>query len=370
MKNIGYIVFDFLPTPNAGAVRSSFIADELIDLGYNLFIFTSAKNLNYNIVSTRIVPHPKKKDKNITRLIKEFLYGIGLFFTILFKKRMDIYIISTPPFFIAIFAFLASKIKNKNNLILDVRDIYPEVFFENKLISKNGFVGKILKKAEYFLYKNSKSIITVTNGLKELISLHNFNSENIILIRNGYDENLFYASKFKNKNFTIVFHGTLGKFQNIELLVELINYFNKTNQNIKFLVIGSGVKEILLRNIELNNFTYLDNIEYKDIPGVISKCHLGISLRTDDNIGKTAFPVKIFEYIGVAIPIINTPISESGRIIEENNFGLQSDNNIELVVKNIQKIINNYDSFVSSILKKRSYYSRQYQSKKLVTLVK
>jgi glycosyltransferase involved in cell wall biosynthesis len=58
-------------------------------------------------------------------------------------------------------------------------------------------------------------------------------------------------------------------------------------------------------------------------------------LRKNDEISKDAFPVKIWEYLGLGIPSIVTPRCEAGDFLEANECGfqLESGHTRELVDK-------------------------------------
>lgn len=369
MKNIAYITADFLPSSNAISVRSGFFIDRLIRENNNVVVFTSVKNDKYNIVKNSS-SLPTNRDGYLWRVLKEFFYGIELFFRILAYKRMDLYILTSPPFFIIVFAFLAARIKNKNNIILDVRDLYPDVFFENKLLKRTSFLGKIFARIESYLYKNSIKIITVTEGLKLKIINKGIPPYKVVVVKNGFDKNIFRPSSVKYDNFTIVFHGNLGQFQNIEILLGVIEYFNRYDSAVHFLVIGKGSKDFLMKNKHLDSLKYIEFMIYEDIPKEISKCHLGVSFRTDDELSKLSFPVKVFEYIGVGIPIIVTPLSEAGKLIEEEEFGIECSNNLEDIIKNIQAIRDNYQFYIDNLAKTGKNFSRQCEAKIFNDIIK
>ena len=365
--NIAYIAPDFLPSNNAGSVRNSFFVDTLQKEKHNVFVFTSNKNNKYQMIVNKM-KLPGNKDSNIIRLLKEIGFSLETFFRIIFYKKMDLYIISSPPFFVTIFAFIAAKVRNKNNVILDIRDIYPEVFFADNIESEKGFIGKTLKKIEKYMYKNSREIVTVTEGLKQLIISSSIQENKIHLIRNGYDANFFNYSDVKYNTFTVVFHGTLGRFQNIELLADIIKTM-KGDRSIRFLVLGNGPKDYLIKSIGGNNLEYYNNVNYTEINSYISKAHIGLSLRTDGGIGKTAFPVKVFEYIGAGLPVIVTPVSEAGGVVEGEKIGLQCDNDINKIINGIYNIKDNYTQYTTKSKIKNKKFSRQVESIKLLAVV-
>lgn len=364
MESIGYITPDFKPTSNAASVRASDFIDGLKEK-YNVTVFTAIPNNDYVTISN-ISKLPSNKDKNIVRLIKEIIFGIEYFLRILFSKKRDVYILTSPQFFIAIFAFFAVKIKNPKKIILDIRDIYPEVFFQHEIMKRDSIIGKVLIKIERYMYKNSNYIITVTEGLKKQIEPFN---KNVKVVRNGYDEKLFTMNTEKYDNFTLVFHGTMGKFQNIELLSEVIQYCDYNHSNLRFLVIGNGSKDYLIKNLQCKNLQYIENVEYSKIPNLISKAHLGLSFRTNDKISIESFPVKIFEYIGVGIPVIVTPISEAGNVVDKYRMGIESDNSLINITNNIIKIKEDHISYTRNIKNQRILFTRNSSSKTLFNII-
>jgi len=207
-------------------------------------------------------------------------------------------------------------------------------------------LGRVLLFLEKKVYDNAFLISTVTNGLLEHIKNKSEN-QNVYLIRNGYSKRLFYPKKIKSDNrFRIIFHGTMGKFQNIELIVELAKMFKDKNINdIEFIVIGNGDKSNYLKEkikkYHLKNIKYLGRKGIKEIPDFINSCDLGISPRIDGIISKTAFPVKVYEYLGCGKPVLVTPVSEVGDFIEENEMGFQTENDINKVFELILKLKNN-----------------------------
>ena len=91
--------------------------------------------------------------------------------------------------------------------------------------------------------------------------------------------------------------------------------------DIKLLVIGYGAKEDLLQFS--TNIDFLGKKSHRETMDIISKCHVGLSLRGNDRISVNSFPVKVWEYIGMEIPCIVSPPSEAGEFVELNGLGKQ-----------------------------------------------
>lgn len=301
------------------------------------------------------------KDRAIVRLLKENLTGIELSFRII-TSRNGMIVLSSPPFFSVLWGAIGSILSGQK-YILDVRDLYPEIFFELKMIRENSLFGSIAKTLTKFIYARSHSIMTVTQGLCHEIEKYGVKSPHLVM--NGYDPEIFYPGKMEEKfeKFTLVFHGTLGKVQNIETLLKVAQELE--SEDLEIIVAGEGPKAQDIVKANRKNIRYLGNLPYTEIPAMLRKCHVGLSFRTDDKIGKEAFPVKVFEYVGVGLPVVMAPKGEAGQIIEAQSLGKEFHNS---AVKEMAETIRNYRKNTSSF-KKNDAFSRLEQAKKILTII-
>ena len=365
MNSIGYVSPYFEPANKAAAVRAVGFVDEL-EKKWDVTVFTSLTNEKYNVISCR-TSLPTNKDKYIVRILKELTFGAEQLFRILFNDKKDIYIVTSPHFFAAALASLAIKMKGARLKILDVRDIYPEILFQFNLVPRNSLLGKCLLLLEKQMYAQYDFIVTATHGLKKRVVA--VCDKEVCVIKNGFDDRIFAESLTKYPHFTLVFHGTMGALQNVELLVELIQYCELERPHLRFLVIGNGPKDYLLRGMSCKNLTYKKDVPYSSIPLLISQAHVGISFRTDDEVSIDSLPVKIFEYIGVGIPTISTPITEAGEMLFQDSIGVQCANDLSAILSSIDSVMDSYDLCVDNIRKSKWKFTRQYQGELLIRAV-
>lgn len=300
---------------------------------------------------------PSNKSSLVKRLIGELLLGLELGSRFLYQEKENLFILSSPPFVSILICSLFLRLF-KRKYILDIRDIYPEVYFHLGLISSESILGKVLKFLVKKSYEGAHKIVTVTKGLKSIIE--SYGIQDVGLIYNGYDKDVFYLEENKYEEFTVLFHGNLAKMQNIDALLQVAE---SLQSDIKVLVVGDGPQaDKLINNKRID---YLGRVPYEKIPEIVRKSHVGISLRHDGVINETAFPVKIFEYMGACLPIISTPLSEAGRFLEENKLGYQFGNHeINKIVEKIHFIRNNYKAnpYVDQ-------FSRQLQAQNFVKYI-
>jgi glycosyltransferase involved in cell wall biosynthesis len=334
---VGIFCDAFLPDNKAVAIRMYHLAQAFKQRS-DVVVHTSTKqtskfdfSLNQNVCGA-----PSSDSGAIRRLIAELALGVEIFFRIFFS-RYQIVVISSPPFFTGFLGVLAARLR-KVPYVFDVRDEYPEVYFTAGLLMPDSFGGKLLLRIERFIYKKALVVSTVTEGIQQRI-LSKIGEHKVELVRNGFDEDLFSPSQDKESVFTVVFHGNIGKFQNPELIIELARLAHEKKIPINFKVIGWGNNDSSLKDISLPNLKYYGMVEYKKIPSLISQAHIGISFRSSDIISVNSFPVKLYEYMGVGIPMIITPISEAGDFLEEKKLGFQfSGENPREILEKIEEV--------------------------------
>ena len=274
-KNISLFFQHVPPFAGAGSRRAKSIIEGLGKLSdeVNLKLYTTVeKNKLKEIDKTVVISGLSEGNKSnyLFRLIKEILIGFKVGFRIIFKyNKPDLLIISSPSYFgFLVIGFLAKF--RKVTYALEIRDIYPEVFYYSGLLKKFKIVYKILYFMTINVYK-SAAIIVCSNKLIEKninVKVPNIKTETVF---NGFPDKLIDLSENKFDKFTICFHGVLGVFQDVNTLKNVITKLKYLNINV--IAIGYGPKENLLRDIKQDNFKFLGRKTLNETIEIISKCH-------------------------------------------------------------------------------------------------
>lgn len=293
----------------------------------------------------------------VKRIFAEILFGFKSSLWFLLNHRDSILVISSPNYLPAIFLAASAKIL-KVKYVLDIRDAYPEAYAQSGLISTSSVIYKMFLIASKAMYKYASAVTTATDGLKSIIPI---SVCNVTTIYNGFPSSLISYAAAKHKKFTVCFHGVMGYFQDIEKLVELIKHPDM--HDIDFVVIGYGRKADFFRSLDAKNCRFLGRLSHNETMQQISICHLGISMRSNNIISRDSFPVKVWEYMGLAIPSLVYPRSEAGDFLESNNCGIQlPSNNVDDISNIIISIKSNqsmYDEMVKSCCLIRNSYTRE-----------
>lgn len=349
---------------SAAGVRCRSIYDEFVSQNFSVEIWSPAVG-NLKDATKLFTKLASNKSSLAVRLAKEIIlacelaarffklkiFGVKTDQKIKVTKPQAVVLFSSPPYVTCLIAaFICDLLRIR--YILDIRDPYPEVYFNQKIFSKNSFLGKLQIALVRKFYTQAEQIFTVTSGCKKIIQSY-VHAKPVHLVRNGFDSRAFNGLQVKKLEvFTCIFHGNLGLMQNVELLktiVEKISAKKSTataathTPKINFIVVGSGPKESLLRTIQTSNFQFLGEVKHEQIPALLASCHVGLSFRPEDEYSEIAFPVKIYEYIGAELPIIATPKSKGLSEIEELKMGFLFHNNeADLIADKIIQLARDY----------------------------
>ena len=147
----------------------------------------------------------------------------------------------------------------------------------------------------------------------------------------------------------------MGKLQQPHRLLDLTNNLKK----FKVIYIGNYSNNKYLKKIEKNNFKY--NVEFFSEMNekalstyIIKNAHMGF-LSLQGIYSKYCVPSKLYYYLGLNIPIIGLIGGSAKKIINENNFGIASNNFTELNNKLKSLSINDLYNMRKSIKNKNKW---------------
>jgi glycosyltransferase involved in cell wall biosynthesis len=222
------------------------------------------------------------------------------------------------------------SVAEANGIYADIAKIERPLFFR--------IAGKFLQFRERIQYFRATRIICVTEGIKnELVMNYGVKNEVCKVIHNGVNTRLFRPSNKKvcrkkldiaDDYFYIGFVGSFKAWQGLETLIEAMRIVKiKGNDRIKCLFIGDGylmnhLREMVSRYALNNELIFKGRIAYKNIPGVINSfdiCVAPFKKERNQKIGLS--PLKLYEYLACARPVIASRVEGVSEVIEKGNCG-------------------------------------------------
>ncbi|MEO7157614.1 MAG: glycosyltransferase [Vicinamibacterales bacterium] len=228
-------------------------------------------------------------------------------------------LISSPAFLSAMLVTGWCRVK-RVPYVLEVRDVYPQVYAHAGLLRETSLAYRLLLALSKSMYRHALRIVAATEGLRSTVAPL-AGDVSVSCVYNGYPAALLRLRPAKHERFTLCFHGVLGFFQDVESVYALAQALHP--HDIDVVVIGYGRKESVLTARAQPNLRFLGRLPFERTMAEAARCHVGLCLRMDDAISRDAFPIKVWEYLGLGMPSIVTPVCEAGDFIERRGCGVQ-----------------------------------------------
>lgn len=303
-----------------GSIVSALAHDDWrADIAVEVYTTTpGARDIPGAAIFTLPIAEVENAENLLARVVGELKIGWSAARSML-RHHCDYAIISTPGYLAALVIAWYSRRKGVP-YVLELRDIYPQVYVEANLIRNNSMLCRFFSARSRVLYEKANLVICATQGLLREVTKAAPRAR-ATYVYNGFPGSLLHRNSTKYGRFTVCFHGTMGFFQDIESLVTIAARLEPHDIDVE--VIGYGRKESLLRDVNLKNLRFHGRLTFEDTISMVEKCHIGLCLRLDDEISKDAFPVKVWEYLGLGLPSLVTPCCEAGAFLERNGCGKQ-----------------------------------------------
>jgi glycosyltransferase involved in cell wall biosynthesis len=168
----------------------------------------------------------------------------------------DIVFATSTPLTIAVPGVTASRIL-RVPMVFEVRDLWPEM-----PIAVGALRGRTAIRAaqmlERFAYSNSTRIVALSPGMRDGVTRTGYPTERVTVIPNSADIDAFRAGPDAAEAFRkgltwlgdrklVIYAGTLGRINGVSYLAEVAARMLTLDPEVRFLVVGGGAEESLVR---------------------------------------------------------------------------------------------------------------------------
>ncbi|MBQ7115229.1 MAG: glycosyltransferase family 4 protein [Clostridia bacterium] len=273
------------------------------------------------------------RKSTLGRLVNYFSFTLSALLHIReLKKYRAVIVYSNPPILPAV-AILAKKLY-KTKLVFVAYDIYPEIGYASGSITKGNIIDRLMQLINISLYKNADKVVSLTDEMKQflLTNRRGIAADDIVTIANwaheetcAKSENSYAQFGYSDDQFVVSYFGNMGTCQDIDTLLHTANLM-KTNDNVRFLIIGHGNKTAYVKNfIEKNHlsnvqfFDYLTGEEFQQAVAITSAFIVSL----EKGLVGTCAPSKYYSYLQGQHPIIAIVEEASylAKEVEEEKIG-------------------------------------------------
>jgi glycosyltransferase involved in cell wall biosynthesis len=391
--HILFLTDNFPPEGNAPATRTYEHAREWVKLGHKVTIITGApnfpegkvfdgfsnswysKSILDGIEVRRVKTYITANEGFAKRILDFMSFMVASFFAGLFVKKPDVIVGTSPQFFTAISAWALSAVRFKP-FVFELRDIWPAS------ITAVGAMGRslpirILEKIEMFLYRRADKIISVTHSFKSELIERGVDGTKIDVVLNGVDLSKYELALHKDETFAkqydltdkfvVGYVGTHGLAHSLDKIVEAAELLTDL-KDVRILFAGGGAAkadvEKLVKDKQLSNVVLIPRQQKELMPQLWSLCDISLISLKDTDLFKTVIPSKIFESMGMGLPMVMTsPIGEATNILERSCSGVivnpESPNEVAGVIRELYNDRNRLEKIAINSSKAAKEYDRK-----------
>ncbi len=342
---------NFPPEGNAPATRLYEHATRWVRAGHDVTVVTCAPNFPegklfpgyrnaWRQVETvdgirvvRVKTYITANEGFLKRTLDYLSFMLMGFMLGMFERRPDVVVATSPQFFCAIGGWALSVVKRRP-FVFELRDLWPASIVAVGAMKKSLTI-RLLEKTELFLYRRAKAIVSVTQSFREDLVARGIDREKIHVVINGVDLDRYepqardaaLAEEFGLAGkFVAGYMGTHGMAHALPKVLEAAERL-RDRADIAFFFAGSGAERAHVEQIVaergLSNVRLIPRQPKERMPSLWSLCDLAIVPLRDTPVFATVIPSKIFESMGMGVPILmSLPEGEATDIVRGTRSGV------------------------------------------------
>lgn len=370
--HILFLTDNFPPEVNAPASRTFEHCREWVRLGAKVTVITCAPNFPKGVVFEgyrnelwqteelsgiriiRVWTYITANEGFAKRTLDYMSFMVSAFLASFLVRKVNIVVGTSPQFFTVCSAYVVSLFK-RIPWVFELRDIWPESI---RVVGamKESFALDQLEKLELFLYRKASAIVSVTNSFRETLIARGVDGDKIKVVTNGVDTSRF-SPRVKDEEL-LKHHGLEGKFvagyigthglaHALDTVLDAAKVLQSASDGdrFRFVLLGDGANKAALqeraKRESLGNVIFVDTVPKDQVVRYWSLLDASIIHLKKDPLFTTVIPSKLFECMGMAIPVLHGVAGESARIVEREGVGVTFEpQNPAALVDCIRKLAN------------------------------
>lgn len=351
--HILFLTDNFPPEVNAPASRTFEHCREWVRAGHQVTVVTCVPNFPKGQVFGGYRNRPWQSEvmegirvirvwsyitanEGFARRVLDYLsYMVSATLAALFVRRVDIVVGTSPQFFTACAACMVGALKRRP-WVFELRDIWPESIRAVGAM-KSSRTLDLLEKLELFLYRDADAIVSVTHAFRDALISRGIDGSKIHVVTNGVDTARFtprakdaalQAQLGLQDRFVAGYIGTHGLAHALDTLLDAAARLRASADGDRFriLLLGDGAQRAALmaraRAEGLDNVVFVESVPKDEVVRYWSLLDVSIIHLKKDPLFTTVIPSKLFECMGMAVPVLHGVQGESAAIVERERVGL------------------------------------------------
>jgi len=402
--HILFLTDNFPPEVNAPASRTFEHCREWVRAGNEVTVITCAPNFpkgkvfdgyrnrlwqNEEMAGIRVIrvwSYITANEGFVKRILDYQSFMVSATLAALFVRGVDVVIGTSPQFFTVCAAYVVSRLK-WIQFVFELRDLWPESIKAVGAMKESAAI-RALERLELFLYRKAARIVSVTHSFKRTLISRGVASEKIEVVTNGVDMSRFKpmpkdAELLRDLGlagkFVAGYVGTHGLAHHLETLLDAAEMLRARPDDARyhFIFLGDGARKQALKDEAarrgLDNVTFIDSVPKEQVARYWSLLDVSVIHLRKTELFTTVIPSKLFECMGMGLPVLHGVAGESADIVRDERVGIvfEPENTAALVqhLRLLQQDRPTYERYRAHCLEAARKYDRTAMARKMLRVV-
>lgn len=246
----------------------------------------------------------------------------------------DVVVSTSPQFFAAVAAWWFAK-RRRLRYVFELGDLWPASIAAVGAMKPSPAL-RLLEKLELRMYRDADAVVALTSSFRDNLIARGIDADKIAVVINGVDlwryaprprdSVLAAEAGLKDTDCVIGYIGTHGMAHALGNVLDAARDLQQRT-DLVFLLVGAGAERAdLVARAKAENITNVRFLEPQPkgrMPDVWSLCDAALVHLKDSHVFAGVIPSKIFEAMGMGLPVIFAgPPGEGSRIVADAGAGL------------------------------------------------
>ena len=312
----------------------------------------------------------------VKRILDYLSYMLSAIVAGPFVRGVDLVVGTSPQFFTACAAYVVSRYK-RVPYVFELRDLWPESI---KAVGamRDSLPLRILERLEIFLYRKAAAVVSVTYSFRRNLIDRGIAPDKIHVVINGVDLSVFKPtildSGLKKSlglegKFVAGYIGTHGMAHALGTLLEAADKLRQRPDGdaYRIVLLGDGAKKASLvrkaSTMGLDNVVFIDSVPKKEVARYWAILDLAIIHLKKIPLFTNVIPSKLFESMGMGIPVLHGVAGESAELVEREGVGIvfepENSTNLSEEIVRLRTDVSLYQNLKANCITAASRYDRR-----------
>lgn len=361
--HILFLTDNFPPEVNAPASRTFEHCREWVEAGHRVTVITCAPNFPKGKVFEgyrnrlwqtetmagirviRVWSYITANEGFVGRVLDYVSYMASATLAAPFAGKPDIVIATSPQFFTACAGYLVSRMR-RAPFVFELRDLWPESIRAVGAMRNKAILDRI-ERLELYLYRKAALVVSVTHSFRDNLQQRGIDPLKVAIVTNGIDcarfrpqpkDQALVEKHGLEGRFVAGYIGTHGMAHGLNTILDAAAMLKREpgGDRFRLLFLGDGASKQALVNRAmaegLDNVVFVDTVPKEEVARYWSLLDVSIIHLKQTDLFRAVIPSKLFECMGMGVPVLHGVGGESADIVERERVGIafQSENAEEL----------------------------------------